>query len=163
VTAGYLEFAPGFLQGDFVTVVPVASPTGTDSIPRRCFVEAFAVAEQVWPVTPGDIQVPIGSPLLQRFTPEGPLYVTPDEIANCTLSIGWQYADTPDGVYLARRSFAPGIYRLVVAKFRITVTRPNEDYNVRISRFCTRVRRAQKQNEERTPVATMVRARALRM
>lgn len=162
ITDGYLEFAPGQLAMSYETVVPVSLPTGTAGIPRRCMVEAFAVGEQVFPTAIEDFPLPIGHPAMARFLLEGPMFTTPDEPENCTLTIQWTYADGPSG-YLPRREFKPGVYRMIAAKFRLVVTRPSTDYQVRIFRFCTRVRRMMRQNEERTPLEQFVRAQVLRI
>jgi hypothetical protein len=150
VTGGILEFAGSALTGSFTTAIPLFSSDGTKAIPRWCMVEAHAVAQQVHPLTLAGFPLPIGHPEMKRWTLEGPLYIATGETGNCTLGIAVSYQETPGAAYTAFRRFTPGLYKVVAAQFKITVTRPATTYQVRISRFATRIRRLIRQNEERT-------------
>jgi hypothetical protein len=132
----YLKFTGGALTGTYTTLAGVGL---TVVRTRQAYVEAFVEADQVhpWPV---DQWPALDSAEMSQWTLEGPLYVSDSDTPNCTLGleINWTDDGSGSGGYVA---FKPGVYRLQAAAFRITVTRPTTDYDVRIYRFHTRARR----------------------
>ena len=80
----------------------------------------------------------------------------PSDTANCTLKveIAVLAATTAKGGsgWSAFDIYKPGVYWGVAFKFKVTVTRADTTYQVKLFRFQTRVRRIQKGRYENTHV-----------
>lgn len=120
---------------------------------ERQYVEFLCVADQVHPLTVEQAQLPIDSPLMDRWTAEGPLTLLDGEPANCTMLVEWRSLIALGGGTSDWSPYTPGIAFGVkgTIDFRVTVTRPNTDFNVRIYRMASRTSRVPKQRHERMP------------
>lgn len=133
----YLEFTGSNLTGAYEAARGTLSGVPLD---RNCFVEAFVEAEQDHP-TPPDEWLPINRKEMLGWSFEGPTYIRDGDLGNCTLTI--EADPQRDGAFQSRYDeIKPGLHTFSRAQFRLFVTRPSADYNVRIYRFHTRVRRA---------------------
>lgn len=146
----YLEFAGSALTASYETALGPALKGMRD---RECYCEAFAVAEHVSPA-PMELAFPYGAgaPESDHWTIEGS---TLESAARCTLSLS---ISTDNGVTWA--AYKPGKYVGKLFRFRINLTRPSADFNVRVWRFSTRVTRVPFSNPagRRSDVTAMLHA-----
>ncbi len=147
---GYLEFAGAALTGTYET--PEGEPTGFEK-GERFHLHAFAVADQIHPLTINALAlVPADDERFARWTVEGPLWTLPSEAVNCTIlvEVSILSATTAKGGagWSSFSTYRPGIYWGVGFKFKVTVTRPSTDYQIKLHRFQTRSTRVQKARYE---------------
>ena len=134
--AGYhLEFTGSALEATYETAYTAPAPT----TPIRAFVEVWWYAVQVHPLTAEDETWAADDPRFSRWTAEGPTVVLADEAANCTLRAQIK-VDEGSGLGDWQDVRCGAVYSLRDAHFRLVATRPNTDYNVKITRFVTRIR-----------------------
>jgi hypothetical protein len=137
---GNLEFDSSSLTGKLST----ATPTGVTVRPMQCYVEAFAVGEQISPVTWDDAVGRFGESAPWSW--EGAIS---DDADKCTLKIKWKR--TLDNVtWTDWEDYSPCTAHLASARFRLVVTRPDNSYQVRVERFHTRMTKIPDKRGERT-------------
>lgn len=141
-----LKIAGSALTGTYTTG---ANTIAADSRPEYTYVEAFVQADQVPPITIAEMTLPSDDPAAARRSFEG---LT--DVVECTLLLEWRLRTEPTGSYSAWEEFRPGLFFVIDVQFRITVTRPSTDWNVRIYSFGTRLSRVAPQRFQRTPTAT---------
>jgi len=109
--------------------------------PEHAYIEAFATADQVAPITLEQILLPLESPIASRRTLEGSAAYASGEPTGCTLKIEWRYKQSGSGSYTDWMEFEPGIYFVAVPQFRLSVTRPDTTWDLWIYSFGTRITR----------------------
>jgi hypothetical protein len=129
-----LQISSPNLTGTYETGANVIA---ADSVAEFTFVEAFVTADQVPPITADQETLGADDPLAARRSAEGVI-----DDPKCTLLIEWCFRKTTSEAYSAYQAFKPGRYYILDAKFRITVTRPDATWNVRMYSFGTRFSRA---------------------
>jgi hypothetical protein len=107
-----------------------------DSVAEDTFVEAFITADQVPPITADQETLGADNPLASRRSAEGVI-----DDPKCTCVIEWCFRKSTSEAYSSFQSFKPGRYFILDAKFRLTITRPDTDWNVRVYSFGTRFSR----------------------
>jgi hypothetical protein len=146
-----LEFSGSDLEGSYVTAWSATAPSDHTVSPERFYVEAFVVVDQVPPLRADEWTLALDDPMAGRRTVEGPLVVLVGEPANCTVLIEWRWA-TEQTVFGPWVAYTPGIQFLLQPQFRITATRPDPSYQIRITRFHTRLSRIPRQRRELSPL-----------
>lgn len=140
--AGYLEFDGSALTGNFRTSFDSTQVVGIGQSqqPRPLLIMAAVRAEQVHPITFGDLPVALGGLQMQRWSFEGPTEVADDDLANCTLElqIRVNVDGTSDG-WSAYEPFRCGVFNCVDFQLRLYATRPTTDYQIKIHQFHTNV------------------------
>lgn len=151
--AGELAFTGSGLVGTYITRWDNTTLLDQSSqAPRQLLVTAAVEAEQVHPRTLGEMQLPLGSLELQRWSLEGPTEVAAQDPANSALRIQIQTnVDGTSSGWSDWQPFACGIYTAVMVRLRLLVTRPDATYNVRIKRFHTNVIVPRRSNVEQGP------------
>lgn len=143
-----LEFSGANLSGTYTTAGKLSLLTAQ---PEWAWVQFHSVADQVSPWTVSQLaSLPVGSPIGQNLTVEGLLtYLsgpTPEfdyliDTAPCTIKTQMRFTTSASGSFGDWVDYKPGLYNFVNVQFRITVTRPNTDYNIRIYRCHSRLSR----------------------
>ena len=128
-----LRFAGSATTGSYQTVVGTID---ADSKPERAYVEAYAVATQVPPLTVADIGLGLDDPRSAGRSIEGIVGASA-----CTLSIEWRFKLQPSDSYGDWQRFEPGVYYFVAPQFRLVLTRPDATWQVWVERFGTRMSR----------------------
>lgn len=127
----FLEFTGSALSATYTTVL---GPALSGQRAREVYCEAVVVAEQVHPMPMVDaFPFGVGAPESDSWTVEGP---TTLDAPACKL---WIEISVDNGATWA--NYKPGVYVGKQIKFRMLMTRPNAEFNVRVYRFATRVRR----------------------
>ncbi len=131
---GELEFAGSALTATFETVDAVDARTKPNGLTaRELYVSAAVAALQVHPLKPEDMNFPAGDPRASQLTPEGWA-----DRSECTLKLEFRYST--NGLasgWSSWREFRPLLLRAVGLQWRITVTRPSTDYQIRLLGFST--------------------------
>ncbi len=153
-----LRFSGSALTGTYETAVGTID---TDSKPERCYIEAYAIATQVAPITADDETFGADDPLASRLTAEGSIAVQSGESAGVSLAIEWRYKLTPASSYTDWQTFTPGLYYLTAPQFRLTLTRPDTTWDAWVKSFGTRLSRAAPQKFQKTAVHSALEASAL--
>lgn len=153
-----LRFTGSNLTGTFETAVGTID---TDSKPERCYVEAFAIADQVAPLTADDETLGADDPIASRLTAEGAIARLAGESTGCTLAIEWRYKLTPSASYSDWQTFTPGIYYFVAPQFRLSITRPDTTWDAWVYSLGTRISRVAPQKFQKTAVHAALEASAL--
>lgn len=160
---GELEFAGSALSGTFETPDPTAGAVLIGKVTRLELVHlsAFAVGEQVHPLTWMDASFTWDE--AEQFSFEGPIsdLGDPEDAGQCSLRIYVRLLRL-DGTWGDWQDYRPGTAACVAAQFRLTVTRPSADFQVRVQRFSTRLVRQPEHKDLRSPLQTHLEARALR-
>ncbi|MCH9838461.1 hypothetical protein K0U83_22560, partial [bacterium] len=150
---GFLSFTGAGLVGTYTTQWDNTTVVDASAqAPRQLLVTASVEADQVHPVTLGQMTTPLGGLALQRWSLEGPTEVAGDDLANCALSL--QIRTNVDGTSTGWSDWQPfvcGVYTAVTVRMRILVTRPVDTYNVRIRRFHTNIIVPRRSNVEQGP------------
>jgi hypothetical protein len=153
-----MRFSGSVLTGTYTTAVPVTLKNG---MAEPFYVSAFAVADQVSPVTWEESPATWNES--HQHTWEGALDEVEDgqNQGRCTLTIQVKYLEG-DMVWSDWRDYSPSRTTCVAAQFRIVVTRPTSAWDVVISRFSTELLRAPQGRWEESPLQSWARARVLR-
>lgn len=138
---GDLEFSGSALTGTLTTVDPIAARSGTDPLdPRPVYVSATAVARRLWPLAPQDAPWAPGDPRTARMSPQGPNRLLEGESPGVTLTLEVRVnTDGTSAGWGGWRPYRPGLLEAVAVQFRLTVTRDDTTYGVRISSLATEV------------------------
>ena len=155
-----LEFAGSNLTGVYQSRIGALPTRPPYALPEEVYVEIFAEAYVVSPLTMADMTLTAGDPRMSNYSFEGPLLLGRDEAKPCALAI--EIAWTNESGATDWKPYRPGIYRMIAARYRVTVTRASTDYQVRIVRFHTRISRVAQKVFERTGTASGMAARLLR-
>jgi len=148
---GELEFAGSGLTGYYESAVPSTAMMDKMRI-DPVFIEAHTVAYQVHPVAWEELPWAWGDPLMQRMTWEGPIdQPISGETLPCSVTIEISVKPDKDTAWTGWKTYEPGVYTGIGFKYRLVVTRPNTDYDVRISRFATRIKRVPATRWEQPP------------
>lgn len=135
-TAGWhLQFTGSDLEATYETAYTAPAPTAA----IRAYVEVWWEAVQVHPLTAEEETWAAGDPRYSRWTAEGPMTVLPGESQNCTLKAQIK-VDEGSGLGEWQDVRCGAVYSLSDAHFRLVATRPSTEYNVKITRFVTRIR-----------------------
>ena len=141
----FIEFTGSNLTLVYTTSVGLAI---YGKIGRDCFCEVVMVGEQVHPFTIDLLSTyPVSSHEMGQWTGEGPIA---DLFTKCEVKVEIE----EDGVW---KLYKPGIYRSKNYKYRFTVTRPSDDFNIRIYRIATRARRVIYEHYNRNMVGDLSR------
>jgi hypothetical protein len=143
---GDLRFTGSSLTATYTTADPVVS---TDSPKDDFYLSAFVQAQQIAPTTWSQAQWTWGQSDDLQFTWEGPINTIGDGLdAACTLSIEVRLLDA-NFLWTPWHAYKPSKVTCLLAQFRLSITRPSVDYDVRIRRFSTDVVRASLNRYER--------------
>lgn len=139
---GWLRFSSSALEGTFTTAEP--DPGAGSGNPAREFqVSCYVEAEQLHPVTWDELNFAWDAPEASQWTWEGPLVDLNDDEdpGRCSIAIEVRYFDE---TYTAGewQGFSPGLVKCTAAQFRLRVTRPSDDFDVRVHRMVTVMRAA---------------------
>lgn len=153
-----LRFLGSALTGTFETAVGTID---ADSRPERAYVEAFAIADQLPPLTADDETFGADDPAASRLTAEGSLVALPGESTGVSLAVEWRYKLTPASAYTDWQAFVPGLYYFTAPQFRLRLTRPDDTWDAWIYSFGTRLSRVAPQKFQKTAVHAALEASAL--
>lgn len=141
--------------GSGSTLVLDSSAFFTPTVGRgeRLYVEFVCAVDQVPPLTVEQWLLPIDSPRGQRRSVEGALSQVTGESSSCTIVVEYRWRTQLTGPKTAWMPYVPGVVFAVpeTFEFRVTITRPDDTYNVRVYRFAYRTSRVPMQRHERTP------------
>lgn len=154
----WLEFAGSALTATYETALPDFQKGDK---PEIVYVSAFANADQVHPNTWATALGTWGDS--DQWTWEGPINLVDDgdDIGTCTLAIEVRFLDETY-TWGNWQAYRPGKFQLVAAQFRLQVTRPTVDFDVRIRRFSTDLLRAPRPRWDRSPLKQFAEGRTLR-
>lgn len=156
---GWLEFAGSALSGSYTTPEPDLSGGAR---PEHVQLSAHVEAEQIHPLTWDDLAFSWDDPT-SCWTWEGPLDVVADgeDPGRCTLALQVRLRDEA-GTWGNWQDYRPCRARALAAQFRINVTRPSTDFDVRIHRFSIDLQRVPRQRWERSPLQALSEQKVLR-
>ena len=147
-----LSFTGSSLTGKWIGAHDAFETAGVAQFrrPREYYVEAVLVAEQVHPqILDGDAG--IGDLGYERWTLEGPTHLRLGE-ENCTLLIQARFNIDGTGTGWENwQNFRPGTYTFVQIQFRILVTRPTTEFDLKIHKLETRITAPSQGIESRPP------------
>jgi hypothetical protein len=133
----YLRFSGSDLEASYE--MQINALAGAQDV----IVHTHVVASQVHPLTIAEMSWTLGSPEGQRWTMEGPLWATPEDAQSepCKLRVEFIPSITDTVPSTGWRRFIPGRQHFRRARFRVVVTRPSTEYDVRVKRFTIKVQR----------------------
>ncbi len=135
IAGWFLQFTGSNLEATYETAYTAPAPT----TPIRAYVEVWWEAVQVHPLTAAEEIWAAGDPRFSRWTAEGPMTILPGETENCTLKAQIQ-VDEGSGLGDWQDVRCGAVYSLRDAHFRLVATRPDATYNIKVTRFVTRIR-----------------------
>ena len=144
---GYLEFSGTNLSATYTT------PDSLIEVDQRAewfYNSATVIAEQIWPQTWAEDTSAWGDDEGQ-MTWEGPLVQLPAalDVGRVTLRIEFRLYDG-EGSYSDWTEYTPGKVRCVHAQWRLVMTRPSVNHQVRVYGFATQLLRIPRQRFERS-------------
>ena len=153
---GDLRFDGSALVGMFEMAEPETTP---GMAPEDVYLSAFVVAYQIHPWTWAGATWSWSDPAASQMTWEGPLNDIGDgQDQRCTLALEVRFRQR-DYSWAAWRAYQPSRAVVLGAQFRIVVTRPSAEFDVRIVRFSTEILRAALTKYDRSEVKQYLRAR----
>lgn len=142
-----LRISGSALTGTYETAVGTID---ADTKPEHGYVEAFATAIQVAPLTADEELSGADDPASSRVSAEG-LITRRDPSLGCTLTIEWRFKLAASGSYTEWQVFSPGAHYFLVPQFRLTLTRPDTSWNAWVYSLGTRLSRVAVTKNVKTP------------
>lgn len=158
---GNLQFSGTDLTGTYQTALStVAARSGLSAEP--VFVSAYAEAEQVHPQTWEECTWGWDDEHADQVMWEGPINEIGDEDSpgSCTLEI-WARFKSSTQTWSDWAVFKPGVVVCISAQFRLVCTRPNDNFNIKVTRFSTKLMRVPPTRYGRSSVSLFAQMRML--
>ena len=143
----YAQFDTSTGAADLTGTYTTEANTELGLKPRRYYIEVFVDAEQVHPATWEDMEIAWGDPRVADWTWEGPADEREGTL-RCTMTIEVRFKNAD--AWGDWEEYRPGIVWCQHAQARVTFTRPNTNFDIRMHRMHTRITNTPPTDGQRT-------------